>query len=413
MFSVSSKLWSLRCMVPTKVKFFHNGVTRFQEMASGIHVKSVEALENSTLPDFISSPNSKLQSMVWQKPVRNVLVTRKPWTKTTKDAMVELISYMHDSYPEINVIVQHDVAKELQEEFPVKLPSSQLPCVLYTGDTQDIVDRTELVVSLGGDGTILSAVSMFSNTRVPPVLAFSLGTLGFLLPFEFKNYREVFENVISSRSKCLHRTRLECHLVRNGKVTRSQTLHAMNDIFIHRGNSPHLAHMDITIDNEFLTSTTGDGVALSTPTGSTAYSLSAGGSIVSPLVPSILLTPICPRSLSFRPVILPRTSYIKVVISSRVAHDFDEQVLKLSIDGIPQEDLRLGDEIHVRSEAGTIYVEGSIVPNRKDTSGLSNMKDPKSTGIYCVARTENDWIRGINELLGFNSGFRAISHKKP
>ena len=106
------------------------------------------------------------------------------------------------------------------------------------------------------------------------------------------------------------------------------------------------------------TTTTADGIVFLTPTGSTAYSLSAGGSITHPLVPCILLTPICPRSLSFRPLILPLTCHIMIRLSELNRNSS----IELTIDGIPQRDLLPGDSIHVVSEKGTIYVPGQHEP---------------------------------------------------
>ncbi|SCU88448.1 LAMI_0D10132g1_1 [Lachancea mirantina] len=391
---------------------------QLRDSSKFVTFKSVTNLKAVSSPDYISTANSKLQSLIWHRPLQNVFVTKKPWTTITREAMVKFITHLHDSYPEINVIVQHDVAEEIAQDFQ-SMPKSNPgePHVLFTGETSDIVEKTDLLVTLGGDGTILHAVSMFKNGQVPPVLAFSLGTLGFLLPFDFQDHKQVFEKVLNGRAKCLHRTRLECYVKKAntatvGEKTSAMTLpstiahHAMNDIFLHRGNSPHLTNLDIFIDGEFLTRTTADGVTLATPTGSTAYSLSAGGSIVSPLVPSILLTPICPRSLSFRPLILPHSSHIKIKIGAKSTQFPETKVVRLSIDGVPQEDLNVGDEIHVVNEVGTIYVNGSQLPSMGNKEALKRQdKSIRNAGIYCVARTENDWTRGLNELLGFNSSF--------
>ncbi|SCU84263.1 LAME_0C08834g1_1 [Lachancea meyersii CBS 8951] len=390
--------------------------SRLRDSSEFVTLKPVSKLKSVSSPDFISSPNSKLQSVIWHRPLQNVLITKKPWADNTRQAMVDFITHLHDSYPEINVVVQPDVAEEIAQDF-VKNPDSNPgePHVLYTGENEDIVDKVDLLVTLGGDGTILRAVSLFANVQVPPVLAFSLGTLGFLLPFNFKDHKAVFEQVMSSRAKCLHRTRLECHIIRRGcKAEDGRTVahHAMNDIFLHRGNSPHLTNLDIYIDGEYLTRTTADGVTLATPTGSTAYSLSAGGSIVSPLVPSILLTPICPRSLSFRPLILPHSSHIKIKIGSKPLQGPDNKLVKLSIDGVPLEDLNVGDEIHVVNEIGTIYVNGTQLPSTKSSQAVKRPgQSIKNSGIYCIAKTENDWTRGLNELLGFNSSFRFTNRK--
>ncbi|SCU99130.1 LANO_0F00892g1_1 [Lachancea nothofagi CBS 11611] len=407
--SIKTRLYRSLCFS----RSFHS---KLRDTSKFVTLKPVSKLRSISSPDFISSPNSKLQSLIWHRPLQNVFITKKPWADNTRQAMVDFITHLHDSYPEINVLLQPDVAEEIAQDF-VKNPQSNPgePHVLYTGEIEDIVDKVDLLVTLGGDGTILRAVSLFASMQVPPVLAFSLGTLGFLLPFNFKQHKEVFEQVLSSRAKCLHRTRLECHVIRRGSkenCSKSVAHHAMNDIFLHRGNSPHLTNLDIFIDGEYLTRTTADGVTLATPTGSTAYSLSAGGSIVSPLVPAILLTPICPRSLSFRPLILPHSSHIKIKIGSKPLQGPDNKIVKLSIDGVPLEDLNVGDEIHVVNEIGTIYVNGSQLPSTKDSEVVKRREERiKNAGIYCIAKTENDWTRGINELLGFNSSFRFTSRK--
>lgn len=91
----------------------------------------------------------------------------------------------------------------------------------------------------------------------------------------------------------------------------------------------------------------------------------------------------------------------------------DNKVVKLSIDGVPQDDVNVGDEIHVVNEIGTIYVNGSQIPSTRNADALKKReKSIKNSGVYCIAKTENDWTRGINELLGFNSSFRFSSFKR-
>lgn len=360
----------------------------FRCYSSSVDLKPVNRLLNSKLPNYVTSGDSKLHLMVWESAMRNVFITKKPGTQYTSAALIELVSYFHRCHPEINVILQKQVAEEIQQGFKTGAELSRdQNFVVYTGQDNEIVDKAELLVSLGGDGTILKAVSLFSNVQVPPVLAFSLGTLGFLVPFNFKYYREAFDSIMKSQAMCLRRSRLACHLVRNGQTKKLHRLHAMNDIFVHRGNSCHPVHVDIFVRGEFLTSTAGDGIIVATPTGSTAYSLSAGGSIVSPLVPAILLTPICPRSLSFRPVIFPITSHIRLSIASKICEDKSKQPLNLYVDGIPQKPLYPGDEIHINE---------TRLPE----------DPPVYKHVYCVAKTEKDWTQDINELLGFNSLFR-------
>lgn len=387
-------------------RFSHSRITFISEIPTMnnkfVEIKSCSRLRARTNPDYIKSSNSKLANLVWTKPLQNILIMKKPWVQHVRQNMVDFITFIHDKHPEINVMVTQDVADEISQDFKsfVKKTSSS-PHVLYTGEHADIINKTDLLVTLGGDGTILRAVSLFSNSSVPPILSFSLGTLGFLLPFDFSHHQEAFKNVYNSTAKVLNRTRLECHLIRNNsnkEQSDPKMIHAMNDIVLHRGDTPSLTTLDIYIDGEFLTRTTADGVCLSTPTGSTAYSLSAGGSIIHPLVPSILITPICPRSLSFRPLVVPLTSHIKIKIVSR--QNSVENNVRLSIDGAPQEFLQVDDEIHIVNEVGTIYIKDKQSPIQK------TQKKYTQSGVYCVANTENDWTRGINELLGFNSSFK-------
>ncbi|KAF6241849.1 hypothetical protein HO173_000561 [Letharia columbiana] len=116
------------------------------------------------------------------------------------------------------------------------------------------------------------------------------------------------------------------------EVITPPALHALNEVILHRGASPHLTHLTISISGRILTSTSADGLIISTPTGSTAYSLSAGGSIVHPLVKGIVITPICARSLSFRPLVLPAEAVVEVTVSGR-----GKQGVGVSIDGKDQE----------------------------------------------------------------------------
>lgn len=373
-----------------------------------VSLRSCDQLSVRTIPDYIHSPHSKLRGLVWRSPLRNILITKKPWSGHVRQSMVSFVKFVHDNYPELNVIVTSDVADEIAPDFksfPQQTKTS--PHVLYTGTHEEIVSKTDLVVTLGGDGTILRAVSMFSNSLVPPVLSFSMGTLGFLLPFDFERHREAFEEVYNSTAKVLHRTRLECHVIKKGGGSTLETLptmiNAMNDIVLHRGDTPNLTTLDIYVDGEFLTRTTADGVCLSTPTGSTAYSLSSGGSIVHPLVPAILISPICPRSLSFRPLVIPLTSHIKVKIVKKVS---GENNVRMSVDGVPQDFLQVDDEIHIVNEVGTIFVKDNEIPYKKSKLTATQ------SGVYCVAKSENDWVRGINELLGFNSSFRNQAKPK-
>lgn len=402
---------------------------------SFIDVKPCTMLANTTHPEYVKSAHSNLHNLIWTSPLQNIYVVKKPWNHDVRNATLQFLSHIHENYPAVNVIVNESVAEELIHEVTENSGTilqefkefSRKP-VIFTGKEEDIINKTDLIVTLGGDGTILRAVSVFLNEKVPPVLSFALGTLGFLLPFDFRKLADTFKMVYESRAKALHRNRLECYVVRRGEkivpeveqigdiqstnpgsIESSSMIHAMNDIVLHRGSQPNLTSLDIFIDGEFLTTTTADGIVLSTPTGSTAYSLSSGGSISHPLVPCILLTPICPRSLSFRPLILPSSSHIMLKLSDNNRNHF----IRLSIDGISQQDLKPGDQIHVVNENNSAPSFGPVA-NEDDLlasvdSDCSDLETSSNNpnGIWCIARSENDWTKDINELLGFNSSFRG------
>lgn len=364
-------------------------------------------LRNSTFPEYVSSPQLQLHNIIWRAPLQNIYVCKKPSNDRVSKATTAILRHIHDTYPSVNVIVSQETSRELEESSDGD-GDDTIP--LYTGSVEEIVAKTDLIVTLGGDGTILRAVSTFLNANVPPVLSFALGTLGFLLPFDFDNFDATFQKVYQSRAKALHRSRLECHVVRGGTTIESnlRTMqHAMNDISLHRGLQPNLTALDIYIDGQLLTTSTADGLVLATPTGSTAYNLLAGGSITHPLVECILLTPICPRLLLFRPLILPLTLHVMI----RMSEGNRNHAIKLNIDGIPQVDLRAGDQIHILSENGTTNVSGVPRPPPREAAVASlpdtTKQGQRHRGIWCVARGENDWTLDINELLGFNTRFKV------
>ena len=402
--------------------------------------KQCKELRNGMYPSFFKSPNSKLRSVVWNSPPENVFVVTKPQDTFVVEAALQFMQHTCAHYSNVNIIVNDQLAKEMREFISKKKKDQDNTYEkilsegnIYTGTMMDIVRKTDLIVTLGGDGTILRALSGFLNLDVPPVLSFAMGTLGFLLPFDFCKFPEVFDEVYWSRSKAMNRKRLECtwttqfdrmpdkkHAGRLSKSHNAFGLHAVNEISLHRGSQTHLLSLDIFIDGEFLTTATGDGIILATPTGSTAYSLSAGGSIAHPLVPCIILTPISPMSLSFRPLILPATSEVTIRLSENNRNNSTE----LSVDGFPQSDLAPGDLVSARCESP---MESTKLNEPNHYFTLANHLDrskpayqfssppvrplalpPHLKGIWCIARGEHDWTKDINELLGFNASFKAL-----
>jgi NAD+ kinase len=213
----------------------------------------------------------------------------------------------------------------------------QIDCPAAEDETV-FLDASEAIISLGGDGTFLSVARMcrFSGK---PVVGVNLGSLGFLTDIGIDALEENLLKIRNGDYRTISRMVLKAALKREGMPVRS--FHALNDVFINRVNTPKLTSISGWCGNDFITDFFADGIIVATPNGSTAYSLSAGGPIVEPTVKAFLLTPICPHSLTERPLILPSDRNIRLVINEK------NPDLQLSIDGLETTGLQSGDEITV------------------------------------------------------------------
>ncbi|GFY63373.1 hypothetical protein TNIN_259581, partial [Trichonephila inaurata madagascariensis] len=182
---------------------------------------------------------------------------------------------------------------------------------------------------------------------VPPVMAFHLGSLGFLTPFEFDNFEEQVTNVLEGHAALTLRSRLRCIIVRKNDISEKNndphtSFLVLNEVVVDRGPSPYLSNIDLYLDGKHVTTVQGDGLIVSTPTGSTAYAVAAGASMIHPSVPAIMITPICPHSLSFRPIVVPAGVELKIMVSPE-----SRNLAWVSFDGRKRQELRHGDSLRV------------------------------------------------------------------
>ena len=203
------------------------------------------------------------------------------------------------------------------------------------------------VFALGGDGTFLSAVRWIGDLKIP-LLGVKFGELGFLAETDENSLLRVGEAVLKGAFKTRPRMRLQVRIDRHGKEISKETV--LNDVVINRGASAHLAHIQTYIDEHFLTEYRADGLIVSTPTGSTAYSLAAGGPIVHPGVNSILLSPICPFTLTNRPLLVPDTVRIKIQLAERSSDAI------VTFDGQAGCEIDAGDVITIQKGDHPIHV---------------------------------------------------------
>ena len=188
---------------------------------------------------------------------------------------------------------------------------------------EELPALADLLIVLGGDGTLIAA-SRLENPRSVPILPVNLGGLGFLTSVTFEELYPILDEVFSGKNRISERVMLDVEVVRGGAIVERQR--ALNDAVINKGALSRILDLELTINGQFVCNYKADGLILSTPTGSTAYSLSAGGPIVYPLVEALVVTPICPHTLTNRPLVVPDAARIEVA-----AHGQD--AVYLTVDG--------------------------------------------------------------------------------
>ncbi len=206
-------------------------------------------------------------------------------------------------------------------------------------EKEDFPKRADLLFVLGGDGTLLGVARRFAPYRLP-ILGINLGHLGFLSEAEPEDLSMAVDRVLAGNYYIEDRMMLDAEVIRNGQVLKKSI--AFNDVGIAKGSFGRMITVQVSLDGTYLGTYSGDGVIVSTPTGSTAYSLSAGGPIVWPSLKTLLLTPICPHTLTARPMVLPGNSELMITVSAT------HQDMGVTIDGQIGFRLEVDDQIKIR-----------------------------------------------------------------
>ena len=209
---------------------------------------------------------------------------------------------------------------------------------------EELPEGTDLVIVLGGDGTLLSAARVVAGRNIP-LFAVNLGQLGFLTSITLDELYPELERALRGEHRIAQRRMVDCELVRDDKSI--ATYSALNDVVIGKSSLARMIDLDTHVDSHFVAAYKADGLIVSTPTGSTAYSLSAGGPVIFPSVAAFCITPICPHMLTNRPVIVPDTSVISIL-----SHGAEGTFL--TIDGQVGEPMSKGDQVICRSSSKTI-----------------------------------------------------------
>ena len=214
----------------------------------------------------------------------------------------------------------------------------------------DVLCQSDFAVVFGGDGSIISAARDLSQSHVP-VIGVNLGKLGFLAEFSVQELKEFFDNVVAGKAPIERRMLLGCWVTEGSQGGREKFRSpAVNEVFITSGPPFRMIELKIAVDGQHVATCGSDGLIVSTPTGSTAYSLSAGGPILAASMEAMVITPICPHSLSFRPIVIDARSRVEICCT-RI-----NEGTTVSIDGQVSRTLSVDDIVKVARESSNFLV---------------------------------------------------------
>ena len=285
------------------------------------------------------------------------------WANTDKPAFWDIL-------PKI-VSWAKDVGLDLHITTRIKslLKNNDLDCQII--ESADDFGKLDFILTLGGDGTILS-LARAVNDRGTPILGIHLGKLGFLAEVVVEDMFTRLDEVVAGNFTIQKRMVIKC-VVNNG--SEPQTFHALNDIVVDRGKSHRILNCDLLANHNFVAKYNADGLIIATPTGSTAYSLASGGPIVMPTFGSIVVTPICPHTLTLRPIVFP-----------------DDQVLEISFPDEEGDDMALAIDGQVNE-----YLKSTAKVVIKKATFKINMVNFTDSNYFNTLRTKLGWgVRGVD-----------------
>jgi NAD+ kinase len=240
-------------------------------------------------------------------------------------------------------------------------------CAVEVVADEELGKSTDLILVLGGDGTMIATARMIGDIEVP-VIGVNYGALGYLAEFRIEELFSALEAILAGNYKLERRLTLAIELRRGEElITRNRVL---NDVVVNKSALARIIEIETYLNDQFVNSFRADGLIVSTPTGSTAYNLSAGGPVIYPSMKAVVITPICPFTLSNRPIVVPDDSLIEVRLMTK-----NEEVA-LTLDGQVGFPLRVGDRIVIRKSETTF-----------------NLVQPMNRNYFDVLRDKLKWGR--------------------
>ena len=263
--------------------------------------------------------------------IRSAGIVCKPLKDVVSSMVPALVAWLRERH--IEVLVDAETACCIDPGAPA-LPREQL------------AENVDLLVVLGGDGTLLSAARALKGHKVP-ILAVNLGGLGFLTSVTRDELYPLLERVVRGEHQLSQRMMLKAQTIRNGGIAEQQV--ALNDAVINKAALARMLDFDVYVDGAQIGRYRADGLIVATPTGSTAYSLAAGGPIVHPHLDAFVITPICPHMLTNRPLVIPDTSHVEIDIAAA------EEPVYLTLDGQVGFQLQSNDRVVIDKSQSRVY----------------------------------------------------------
>ncbi len=290
-------------------------------------------------------------------PIKRIGIVLKPHQPEALKTICELVEWLAERG--INVVGGPELERERIEH--------QTGCPVQEVPTERIANEVDLMLVLGGDGTMIATARMVGDQEVP-VIGVNYGGLGYLAEFRIEELYTGLEAVLSGNYRLDKRMMLEVELRRDDALLNSNRV--LNDVVINKSALARIIEIETHFNGQFVNAFRADGLIVSTPTGSTAYNLSAGGPMIFPSMNAVVITPICPFTLSNRPIVVPDNSEIELRLKT------DHEEVALTLDGQVGFPLKVGDLVVIRKSRTTF-----------------NLVQPSNRNYFDVLRDKLRWGR--------------------
>ena len=269
--------------------------------------------------------------------IKRIGIVLKPNQPDALKTMCELATWLADR--DIDVLGGPEIERDRIAQ--------KTGCAVEEVEPERLAASVDLVLVLGGDGTMIAAARMMGETEVP-VLGVNYGGLGYLAEFRIEELYTALESILAGNYRLDRRVMLDVELQRCEKqVTRNRVL---NDIVINKSALARIIEIEAYLNRQFVNSFRADGLIVSTPTGSTAYNLSAGGPVIFPSMNAVVITPICPFTLSNRPIVVPDDAVIELCLKT------EQEDVALTLDGQVGFPLQVEDRVIIRKSQTTFNI---------------------------------------------------------